>query len=358
MTPDTILARTLPGAIRAVRAARRRVATLARQSPNASPFELLARVRAELTKVEPQLARVLTASTIAAWVSAARGLVRDAGVKAEAIAPGRSVQIPEFVGRNVPAATPGIPSIFAPGGTSGRPPARPVYQSAAPFPDPPPVRWPAVDAAVRDLMAREVLTAGEYSQLADEAKSTAFTVARVLTEDAVEKVRDKISETVERGKTLRAFRREVEPALAGSGLSDSQVEGVFRTQVGQAQGAGMRAVLDIPAVRLELPYLAYSATHDSRTRHNHLALERLGIQGTNIYRADDPVIRLFFPPWEWNCRCLVIPLSIEDAAAAGIREARIWLRTGIEPTPPVWVPMPPFAPPAGFGGGGGIRSVI
>lgn len=88
-------------------------------------------------------------------------------------------------------------------------------------------------------------------------------------------------------------------------------------------------------------------------------MEQLGIQGTNIYRADDPVIRKFTPPWRWNCRCHIIPMSIEDAAAAGITEAREWLRTGRPPIHPSWVHHPPFDLPKGWPQwDGSIKSVV
>jgi len=191
---------------------------------------------------------------------------------------------------------------------------------------------------VKDLLARQVLTWPEFARLTNEARNTAFSVARVITEGGIESIQTAVARGLAEGTTLRRFAGEI----ADAGLSPGQVETVFRTQIGQAQAAGMRAVLDHPAVASEFPYLAYHAVHDSRTGDKvlglpcptHLMMEQLGIQGTNIYRADDPVIIKFSPPWRWNCRCHVSPLSLEDAAAAGIREAQKWLRTGIPPISP------------------------
>jgi uncharacterized protein with gpF-like domain len=45
--------------------------------------------------------------------------------------------------------------------------------------------------------------------------------------------------------------------------------------------------------------LAYYATHDARVRDDHLAMETLGLDGTNIYRADDPIWREYLPPWDF-----------------------------------------------------------
>jgi hypothetical protein len=52
-------------------------------------------------------------------------------------------------------------------------------------------------------------------------------------------------------------------------------------------------------------------------------------------------------------------MSIEDAAAAGITEAREWLRTGRPPIHPSWVHHPPFDLPKGWPQwDGSIKSVV
>lgn len=49
-----------------------------------------------------------------------------------------------------------------------------------------------------------------------------------------------------------------------------------------------------------------------------------------------------------NCRCNDNPLTIRQAAAAGVEEAKQWLETGVEPQNKSFVEMPPFLPPEGF----------
>lgn len=116
----------------------------------------------------------------------------------------------------------------------------------------------------------------------------------------------------------------------------------------QAYSTGLIEVLNHPLVADEFPYLAYHAVHDSRVRPEHLALERHGLNGTNIYRRDDPIWERFTPPWDYQCRCAIIPMTIEDAARAGVHEAQEWLRTGLPPSTPEWVTPPPFSPPEGW----------
>lgn len=49
-----------------------------------------------------------------------------------------------------------------------------------------------------------------------------------------------------------------------------------------------------------------------------------------------------------NCRCLVIPLTVDDAAARGVKEAIRWRDTGEPPARPQFVKPPPFSLPKGW----------
>jgi len=51
------------------------------------------------------------------------------------------------------------------------------------------------------------------------------------------------------------------------------------------------------------PYLEYSTIKDSRVRQDHAELEGV------IKRVDDPFWNTWFPPNDWNCRCIVKQLE-------------------------------------------------
>jgi SPP1 gp7 family putative phage head morphogenesis protein len=254
---------------------------------------------------------------------------------------------------------------------SARKTARPALRGSAPPPVPPrlpppfagtpddhPDRLPGVEAAARWLADRRLLTPDQFEALDDGARRAAFTVARTATLDAVRKVRDAVAESV-RGGTLADFRADVKDALDESMLSPARTEALFRTHVGQATAAGQRAILDHPLVGDEFPYLLLTAVHDSRTRPDHLEMERWGQNGTAVYRRDDPIWDTLWPPMGWNCRCHVIPLTIEDAAAHGSREAMRWLKTGIEPVEKDWARRPyPVIPPEGWPDQRGVAAVV
>lgn len=294
-------------ALAAVRRARARVAAYARRNPYLSGAELIAKLRAELGGAEPELVAAVEKGILGAWLAGARGPARE------------------------------VP-----------PPDGPPEPAAAGDDPEPVVRFPAIEAGVRDLMRKNLVTADEYLELAEDAREAAFTVARAVSADAVGAVRAAVARDLVEGGGLRDFSAAVGPMLEATGLADHQIEAVYRTQTGLARAAGMRAVLDHPLVGDEFPYVRWAATRDGRVRPDHLAMETSGIQGSDIYRCDDPQLRRVWPPCSWNCRCIVIPTDVETAAAAGIYEARQWLLTGIPPVEPVWVQSVPVELPDGW----------
>ncbi|HYH63939.1 MAG TPA: phage minor head protein [Urbifossiella sp.] len=296
------------------REARRRLLARASRLPPHLRRRLPTIVLAELAKAEPLLAAAARAGMLRAHLDAARESVR-------------TLRLP-------PTKPPGDP----PTGLA--------------FPDPPggrpPVRFPQVERAAEFVRSRLATTPAEFARLDADAQRAAFTVAQAVTLDAVERVREAVADDVARGGTPKEFAAAVREAIGASALADAQIEAMYRTHTARAYSAGQQDVLDHPLVTDEFPYLEYSATHDGRVRAEHLAMEQLGLDGTAVYRRDDPVWQRFYPPWGWQCRCIVIPLSVEDAAAKGVREAMKWLATGVPPASPSWVRPPPFDIPKGW----------
>ena len=292
------------------REVRRRIAGFAGKLPRSRRADLVRFVRQQLKRSEPELAGAIRDGQILAWIEATTGNAEVVQIsKAEAPLPPMTKLFPET--------------------------------GAA-------VRLPAVENAARFLVSRLDYTPAEFVTLTRDAQQTGFTIARAASLDAVESVRQLLAEDVAHGGTVKAFRTAVREVIEESALADHHVETLYRTHVARAYSAGQQDVLDTPLVGDEFPYVEYSATHDGRVRPEHLAMEQLGLDGTAVYRSDDPTIRKFWPPWAWNCRCIVIPISIEDAAEKGVREAREWLRTGHPPATPQFVPRPPFDLPKGW----------
>lgn len=293
---DTPRGRYLALARRVRRAVARAVATSGR-----SPV-LVARTRDLFRQWEPEAARELRIGQAGGWVRGVRSVVEDA-----------PPIVPQFPPADVPE------------------PELPQLRGAADY-----------------LRSRVPVLAEEFADLDDEARRVSITVAGAQTEAAVAAVRDALARDVEEGGTLAEFRERVGSELAAAGLGDAQAEAIYRTHVGRAHAAGQIAILENPAVRSAFPYLEWSATHDSRVRPDHLAMETAGLDGTGVYRADDPVWDWAYPPAGWNCRCVVIPTTVEQAAEAGVKEARLWLESGRPPAVPAFVGAVPLVLPAGW----------
>jgi len=221
-------------------------------------------------------------------------------------------------------------------------------------PEPPPgapesIHFPIIDEAVKELSEKNVMTRERFDALDAAARAKAFTVANVEAEETLTKIRDSLAENIREGADYETWKQKVLTDMdQGTFLSEGHQETVFRTNVQGAFSDGQMVVLNHPLVRSGFPYSAYDAIHDSRVRETHLALEKHGIGGTNVYRNDDPVFQTFRPPWDYNDRCSWTPMTVRQASEVGIKEAQQWLDTGVEPTEKAFVKMPPFEPPPGF----------
>lgn len=307
----------LKAAARRVRAALLRLA----ERYYREPLRFLAEARRLVSAAEPQLAEHLRAGQLLGFLKSAQATIRAAGVPLrtgvtpQADEHGRIASIP------LPAASPNA------------------------YPSPVLVN---VALGANWLQTRIPFEKAEFDQLDEQAKRVAFTAAGVVGEETVRKLRDHLARAVERGQTLAEFRTVAAEALKTTTLTPASLETLYRTHVGRAQTAGKMRVLTHPLVADQFPYLLYSAIHDSRVRVEHKMMETLGLNGTAVYRVDDPIWSEFLPPWAWNCRCEIIPIDKETAAEYGVVEALEWVRTGEPPGVPHWVDHPPFFPPDGW----------
>lgn len=193
---------------------------------------------------------------------------------------------------------------------------------------------PAVEAAVAALRSRDLLDRATFASAVTDIQRQAFTVAGVASMEAIQKVRDALVDDLAQGGTLHQFRERLDDTLAGTLLSPAHVETVYRTNVAVAQAQGLEAVLSHPLVDDEFPYVETVPIDDSRLSELCEAASHGGLDNTGVYRRDDPTWKRYAPPRHFRCRCSAIPLNVEDAAAAGVREAQEWLRTGEPPARP------------------------
>lgn len=189
------------------------------------------------------------------------------------------------------------------------------------------LRFPNEEAARKKLRNSPALAGQNYKETAKLVKQDAFAITTKMSDDVVAQIRDKLEENMESGADLRSFIREVEKIQKGQEfpLSRARIELVFRANTASYLSNAADAALRSPLVADQFPYRVYSATHDDRVRDTHLRLENTGLNGTNVYRGDDPAWQAFRPPWDYNCRCAWRPLTVDQAAKAGVVEANLWM---------------------------------
>ena len=230
------------------------------------------------------------------------------------------------------------------------PPSGPRFTFPSLFGDDEPiVRFPMIEIAAKRMADKNVVTRQQFDAMTDRAKRDAFTVAGEQSADALEVIRDTLAEDVMEGTSLKGFRQRLGERIDVSKIGPAHLENVYRTNVASSFRDGHDELADNPIVKGLFPYVRYDATHDARTREEHLALEKLGLSGTNIYRADDPMWAYFSPPWDFQCRCSRTLTTITTAARLGVQEAAEWLRTGRPPENPEHrLQFIPFRPRSGF----------
>lgn len=195
--------------------------------------------------------------------------------------------------------------------------------------------------------AKVPLGEAEFQALSDQARQRAFAVSGLARRDQVELVHAALSEALEQGLPLAAFKKQIAPLLEQKGWTGQKawrVENIYRTNMQTAYQAGRYAQLQ--ATVRSRPFWRYVAVKDSRTRPAHLALHG------KVFPHDHEFWRTWYPPNGFMCRCTVQSLSQRQVDAKGL-EVETSLPRLAEPLDPVSgrrLPANPIAPDPGWAG--------
>jgi SPP1 gp7 family putative phage head morphogenesis protein len=171
---------------------------------------------------------------------------------------------------------------------------------------------PGDDAAdyLRDLTP---VTKEVFGQLSSQYKKDAFTLAAAADLRLIEKIRDALAETAQKGGTAQVFEAAVRKLTDDAGiaqLNSFTLDTAFNTAMQKAYSLGRYEQMSDPVTKGVLPFWQYWTVGDDRVRPEHEVLDQF------TARADDPVWMKIYPPNGFNCRCSVVPILKSEAMKA------------------------------------------
>ncbi|MRT38771.1 phage head morphogenesis protein [Acinetobacter sp. RIT698] len=162
--------------------------------------------------------------------------------------------------------------------------------------------------ALKYARSRNVVLPEEFYLLDLKTRHYSATVSRLASIDQIKTVLELVNKSTENGSTFDEFKKLI--ADEGIELSDHHLANIYRTNMQMAYAHGRWTQQQ--ANKESRPYLMYVAINDSRVRPTHLKLNNI------IRHIDDPFWTLYYPPWDFMCRCHVIALTKKQAEKYGI----------------------------------------
>lgn len=207
------------------------------------------------------------------------------------------------------------------------------------------------EAAIAYLAGKGLQVSDSWRNMWRDAHARAFTVARTAGYNVLQDIHTAVLEALDQGKSMDQFIAELKPTLQAKGWWGKTIDPetgeikTYRPDSGKPVQLGsprrLRLIYDqnaqtafmagrynsmMEAVETH-PFWEYVAVLDSRTRPQHRALAGM------IFRYDDPLWAVAYPPNGWRCRCRVRPVSAASMAASGktVRTAAGYIRVADVP---------------------------
>lgn len=166
------------------------------------------------------------------------------------------------------------------------------------------------------LKQKKVLPAELYYRLETEARDKAFTVSGYTAVEMLEQFLKELEAAVENGTTKETFQEQMNGFLENAGyesLNPWRMDVIFRTNLQTAYNAGHYKAMTDPTVRKRRPYWQYQTAGDGNVRPEHAAMEG------RVYRCDDPIWDVWYPPNGFRCRCIVVSLTADQVQQRGLQ---------------------------------------
>ena len=157
----------------------------------------------------------------------------------------------------------------------------------------------------------------DWKEVWKESNTHAFTVAKAMKVDVLADIYNGLLDSLKRGESFEVFLENLKPLLMANGWwgkkefvnkrtgeisniqlgSPYRLQTIYQTNLQTAYMVGRYK--SMRAASAMLPYWEYVAIMDSRTRPSHAALNG------RVFRADDPIWNVIYPPNGFRCRCRV-----------------------------------------------------
>lgn len=222
------------------------------------------------------------------------------------------------------------------------------------FPSETKVWRPVAEKAVEAVKQWNVVKRDDFDQLADAQRSRAWTITGINSQKALEKIRQSVATLPDTGASRIQWYHTVKQEFDKSALGPARAELVYRVASTRMWAEGAAKTVSNPVITNLLPYVKVYTINDSRRTIACRMMSRNGINGSAIYRKDDPAYIHNRTPRHYNCRCHDSYMTVAQAARAGVPEAIEWQKTGKPPEKPYFVPyfevpMPPGWIPLPYG---------
>jgi SPP1 gp7 family putative phage head morphogenesis protein len=170
---------------------------------------------------------------------------------------------------------------------------------------------PIANAAARRLIRNKpVVTQNIFDRLLPELRARVLTIGKLEDVSAMRAVREAIAE-IPAGQAWTEARDRVMDAIAEWTEPDAtrtRAEMVLRMHGFMAYQAAQHEVMARNTDAY--PYWQYLSMDDEAVRETHAALHGL------ILPANHPFWQDHYPPWDYGCRCQVVPVTADDYAEA------------------------------------------
>lgn len=150
----------------------------------------------------------------------------------------------------------------------------------------------------------------------DEAsRAKAFMVSGYTKAEVLDSFLQALTEAVELGTTKEEFQKKMNTFLEENGyegVNPFKADVIFQTNLQTAYNAGhYKSMTDDTAVKLR-PFWQYRTAADGNVREEHAQMHG------KVYRADDPIWDVWYPPNGFRCRCSVVSLSERQVKERGL----------------------------------------